>query len=360
MQRQAEPVVRPVDWGRIVGRPAPDEPIPEREPDTFAPLFVLAPARSHSSVVTTAIGQHPQLHSFPELGLFRRPSVKPMLTDPPGWKAVPALARLGGLLRAVAEHEFGEQSPEAILEAYHWLRRRRRWTGAHVYDHLLGLIGPSIGVEKTPDNSTNEWNLNRLSVAYPRARFVHLTRHPVPAIKSMHEAWSKLPWWSVPAPLFHQFCIGAWLFHHERLVRFSESLPPERVRRVRAEDVLNHPRREMRAICLWLGIDAGPKAVTAMCHPERSPFAGVGPSDARYGNDPKFLRSPKIHRAPIPPSLDIPSDWIVDPWLLTATIEMAYRLGYSHQTEEGSAPVAPVAPAPVSAGTIKEWTGALR
>ena len=126
--------------------------MPEREPGTFAPLFILAPARSHSSVVTTAIGQHPQLHSFPELGLFRCPTVKPMLTNPPGWTGVPALARLGGLLRAVAEHQFGEQSPEAILEAYHWLRRRRRWTGAHVYDHLLGLIGPRIGVEKTPDN----------------------------------------------------------------------------------------------------------------------------------------------------------------------------------------------------------------
>jgi hypothetical protein len=287
-------------------------------------------------VVTTAIGQHPQLHAFPELGLFRRATVKPILTTPPGNKGVPALARLGGLMRAIAQHEFGEQSPEAILEAYHWLRRRRRWSGADVYDHLLGLIAPKIGVEKTPDNSNNEANLSRLAAAYPRARFIHLTRHPVPQIRSMYEAWSRLPWWTVPPHLFHQFCMGAWLFHHERLLRFTDTLPPDQFRRVRAEDVLNHPRREMRSLCLWLGIDASPEAVTAMCHPERSPFAGLGPSDAQWGNDPKFLRAPKMHRAEIPSSLDAPAEWAIDPWVLTATIEMAYRFGYQHEEAEHS------------------------
>ena len=106
----------------------PTSPYPNGS-GTYAPVFLLAPARSHSSVVTTAIGQHPQLNAFPELGLFRRPTVKALLTDPPAGQGIPALARLGGLMRAVAEHEFGEQSPEAILEAYHWLRRHRRWTG---------------------------------------------------------------------------------------------------------------------------------------------------------------------------------------------------------------------------------------
>ena len=86
----------------------------------------------------------------------------------------------------------------------------------------------------------------------------------------------------------------------------------------------------MAAICRWLSINTSREAVTAMCHPERSLFASVGPQDARYGNDPEFLRSPRIRRVEIPPSLDVPAEWIVDPWLLTATIELAHRLGYDH------------------------------
>jgi hypothetical protein len=322
---------RPPSWGSVVGRPAPDVPLPDRDPEAFSPLFVLAPARSHSSVVTTAIGQHPQLYAFPELNLFRSPVVRPMLFDPPDWKGIPSIARLGGLLRSVALLDFGEQSPEAVLEAYHWLRCRRGWTGAHVYDHLLTGASPLVGVEKTPENSGREDNLVRLAAAYPRARFLHLTRHPLPAMRSMHEAWSQLPWWNVPPELFHQFCMGAWLFHHERILRFTGALPPGQTRRVRAEDLLNHPRREMRRLCLWLGIDASPAAVASMCHPERSPFARPGPQDAPYGNDPKFVKSPRMRKAEIPPSLDVPAEWTVDPWLLAATIEMAHRLGYEHQ-----------------------------
>ena len=317
--RKTVPVRRPVQV-----------PVPDRDPDAFAPVFVLAPARSHSSVVATAIGQHPELHGFPELGLYRRDTIRPILFDPPGWKGIPSGARRGGLLRALAQQNEGDQGPKAILEAYYWLRCRRDWSGAHVYDHLLSGVAPKIGVEKTPDNSNEEQNLVRLAAAYPRARFLHLTRHPVTAQLSMYEAWSRLPYWNVPPDLFRQFCMAAWLFHHERILRFTSSLMPGQTLRVRAEDVLNHPRREMAAICRWLEIDAGREAVTAMCHPERSQFAHVGPQDARYGNDPKFLRSPRMRRVAIPSSVDIPDDWIVDPWLFTATIKLAHELGYPH------------------------------
>jgi hypothetical protein len=311
-------------------RDAIQVPVPERDPAAFAPVFVLAPARSHSSVVTTAIGQHPELHAFPELGLYRRATIGPILFDPPGWKGIPSAARRGGLLRALAHHNYGDQGHDAVLEAYHWLRCRRAWSGAHVYDYLLASVAPKIGVEKTPDNSNNDASLARLAVAYPRGRFLHLTRHPLTTQLSMHDAWSRLSFWEVPPKLFHQFCMAAWLFHHERILRFTSSLTPEQTIRVRAEDILNHPRREMAAICRWLEIDSGSEAVTAMCHPERSPFASVGSQDAPYGNDPKFLRSPKMRRVEIPPSLDIPGDWVVDPWLLTATVELAHRLGYDH------------------------------
>jgi hypothetical protein len=305
-------------------------PAPERDPAALAPVFVLAPARSHSSVVTTAIGQHPQLHAFPELGLYRRDTVGPILFDPPGWKGIPNAARLGGLLRALAQHNHGDQDHDAILEAYHWLRCRRAWSGAHVYDHLLSRVAPKIGVEKTPDNSNTDQSLARLATAYPRARFLHLTRHPVTTQLSMNEAWSRLPYWNVPPGLFRQFCMAAWFFHHDRILRFTSTLMLGQTMRVRAEDILNHPRREMAAICRWLDLDSGREAVTAMCHPERSPFASIGPQDARFGNDPNFLRSPRMRRVEIPPSVDVPDDWLVDPWLLTATIELAHRLGYRH------------------------------
>jgi hypothetical protein len=46
---------------------------PKLEPDRFAPVFVLAPAKSHSSVVTTMVGRHPDLADLLELKLFAYP-----------------------------------------------------------------------------------------------------------------------------------------------------------------------------------------------------------------------------------------------------------------------------------------------
>lgn len=51
-------------------------------PDTFSPVFVLAPARSHTSVVTQMLGQHPETYAFPELVLFNGETLE-SLFDPP-------------------------------------------------------------------------------------------------------------------------------------------------------------------------------------------------------------------------------------------------------------------------------------
>lgn len=294
----------------------------------FAPVFVLAPARSHSSVVATMIGQHPQLFGFPELSLFRGDRVGPMLYDPPGWNGQPAKQRLSGLLRALAEVQEGDQTTDSVTDAYRWLRRRRQWSVANLYDYLLESVAPLVGVEKSPDNSGRAASLTRLATAYPRTRYIHLVRHPLSTVVSMHEAWVEKPYWDVKRELFHQFCLGSWYFHHSRILRFTASVP-ERSLRVRAEDVVNNPEQELRGICQWLGIDDNPAALDAMSHPERSSFAKLGPQGAMGGNDPKFLRSPALRPAIIPAGLDVPSDWVVDPWTVLAAIELGHRFGYS-------------------------------
>jgi len=276
------------------------------------------------------IGGHPELYGFPELGLFRRHTVGPLLFDPPGWKGQPAKFRLSGLLRALAQQHAGEQTEHTVADAYRWLRSRRAWGVAHVLDHLLDSVDPLVGVEKTPDNSGREDNLARIVGNYPRARFIHLTRHPLTSQRSMYEAWNQKPYWDVPPELFRVFCMGSWYFHHRRIAEFTARIGPDRALRVRSEDVLNDGGVQLRRICRWLGVDDSDDAIAAMRRPEASPYVGAGPPGAMGGNDPKFLLGPVPHEAPLPRSLDVPSDWIVDPWMLSASIELAYELGYTH------------------------------
>jgi hypothetical protein len=197
-----------------------------------------------------------------------------------------------------------------------------------VLDYLLGRVSPLVGVEKSPENSSREDYFRRLLAAYPRARFLHLTRHPVPSVLSMHRVWADRGFWTLPAELFHQFCLGVWYFQHTRITRHLATLPPDRALQVRSEDVLNRPRHVLPVLCRWLGVDPSGSAIEPMLFPERSPFARPGPEGAVGGGDAGFLAEPHRRQAECPPSLELPPEWIVDPWLALSALELARRLGY--------------------------------
>jgi hypothetical protein len=301
---------------------------PERDPMRHAPVFVLAPARSNSSVVSAMIGMHPQIYGFPELALFRAEKVGGLLVNPPGFRGLAPPQRTSGLARAIAQLHEGRQDLATTTRARNWLRQRAEWDVAWVLDHLLELIEPLVGLEKSPEDSNRRDYLERLERSFPRARYLHLTRHPVTTIDSMHNAWASAKLWEVGDELLRSLFLGFWLFHHHRVKRFTESLPPARWLRVRSEDVLNDPRPTLTRICVWLGIEHGDEQIESMLHPEHSPFARVGPRGALGGNDPGFLTSPEPRPTRLPQELDLPEDWIVDPWMHVAACELANELGY--------------------------------
>jgi hypothetical protein len=324
---------QPLDPYRRPGAPAQAERLgittmtpnaAQRDPHRLRPVFVLAPARSHSSVVVMMLGRHPALYGFPELSLFRVETVAQLLApdrmgEPP---------RIAGALRSLAQVHDGKQDDESIERARHWLDARQDWDVASAYDHLLDVVAPAIGVQKAPEDSNREDYLARLHDRYPEARFVHLTRHPITAAASMHRAWATSGLWEVPPELFHMYCLGTWLFHHSRIQRFTRQLGVEQWRRVRSEDVLNQPRTVLPDLCRWLEISADDDALEAMLQPQLSPYARFGPTQARGGNDPAFLADPNPRQVVLPDTVTAPADWIVDPWLFVSLVRFADELGY--------------------------------
>jgi hypothetical protein len=247
---------------------------------------------------------------------------------PPGWRGAPADLRLAGLLRALAQAHDGEQTEETVAAAWQWLRARTSWRTEDICDHLLAAAAPRVGVEKSPENSSREEYLVRLAAAYPRARFVHLARHPTTSVASMIRVWKDLGYWNITPELFPNFCVGVWYYQHLRIRRFVSALPPDRALTIRAEDALNDPHNCLPDVCRRLGVDASAAAVDAMCHPERAPHARLGPRGALGGGDAAFLASPAPHAVELPGSLELPVQWSVDPWLAASAAELAGQLGY--------------------------------
>ena len=270
-----------------------------------APVFLLGPGRSFTTVIAAMLGQHPELYGFPELNL-------PVANTVGGWLKYteqPTMRWLRqGLLRALAEVESGSQTDDSVADVEAWLDAHRSMAMTDLVDEIRQAVAPKRVVEKSPHIISNPAHLARLARVAPDALYLHVTRHPFTSCRSM----ARTDWFSLALrtgsresydrstrpPVFDPQL--HWHGSHERIMTFLAGIPPERQRRVRGEDVLAKPEELLIQLCEWIGVSTEPEAIEEMLHPESSPFAMPGPDAAPFGTDPAFLESPAL-RAFSPP-----------------------------------------------------------
>jgi sulfotransferase family protein len=293
------------------------------------------------------LGQHPALYALPETHLLEHETMNE-------WSNACLHSTYPmdhGLLRSVAELVFGGQTDETIGEARGWLRRRLHLSTSYLLELLACHIQPARLVEKSPGIVYDVKNLQRTRACFPRAHFIHLVRHPrsygESVLRLLGECEKRGPvsrshWlyqlatWSGTSvdgatisnevPLDPQ---RAWLALHETICEFLRRVPETHRMVLRGEDVLANPRETLQHVGRWLGVSTDSSALVRMEHPERSPFATLGPTLARYGNDPLFLESPKLRQPPvIEDALAEPVSWLRGGALLPTVQDLARRLGY--------------------------------
>ncbi len=303
------------------------------------PVFVLAGPRSYSSLVVGMIGQHPELYGFPELNLFQCADIGEFNTGQnadgssksPLWKSM-----RHGLLRVVAQIYGGEQTPESIRMAERWLKTRQNKTSGEVFQELCAAVDPRRVVEKSPGILRKQQFMNRMLAAFPDARFIHLVRSPVDQCKSALAvkggigvllSLNSVDHRGAEAQLEPQIL---WHDTQIQILRFLDQLPDKQFVTLRGEDLLNDTDNVLKSLCKWLKISDAPDAIDAMKHPENSPFACMGPSNAPLGNDVNFLRSPALREGQVKPEpLDAKLPWRSDDERLhPRVVALAKALGY--------------------------------
>ena len=316
------------------------------------PLIILCPLRSFSSVVSCMLGEHPEAYGFPELNLFVAETVGALLEyhrnlDRPRWD---------GLLRTLAQLHEGVQTEDSIMNARVWLQNRKKWTTKALFDYLLEHVAPKVGVEKSPATVMQVQDLERAYHMYSKAHFLHLTRHPISAGKSIQNQLQikaqavKNKFDNLDQPSVKnseddpvdsiklRFKLNVdklvdphkiWLTAHQNIVRFTDTLPPGQSMRIKGEDLLSNPDVYLPQISEWLGLRTDPQAIQSMKHPENSCYAYLGPVGAKFGNDYKFLESPKLREGKIEePLIKDSKNLTPDQDLFDAVESLANRLGY--------------------------------
>jgi hypothetical protein len=293
-----------------------------------APIFLLCPARSYSTVTLALLAGHPDIYGFPEMLLFEADTVGGLLDreSVSSQAAMFAEMRLNGILRAVAEVLEASQDSPAIGRAKEWLAERSAWSPPEVMDYLLARVYPRIGLEKSPETVITDEALDACIARFPRCRFIHLTRHPATTIRSMVEYWSVF---DIDDKSRLAWAVSAWYQGHSRIMRKLSPLPGDRWLRIRAEDVVGDPVTWLPYILDWLGLCHDREIVAGMTRTQNWRFAGTGQSGKLFGGDAKFMYSPALRKIPAPSAAAFDPSWELPDEMVRRMTSLANSLGYS-------------------------------
>lgn len=280
------------------------------------PIIVLCPPRSFSTVVSHMLGQHPQICTMAENGLFfaddmnqwrERYLERPQFSD--------------GAKRTVARLLFSGESPESLAMAADLLRSRSGSTDDLLVE-LQTAANPRLLLDKSPMELTLGETLDRLRERWPTARFLHLTRHPYTSIASLILWPSSRSWASnsmaALAPLM-------WWSAHRTASEFLFRLPADRAVTLRAEDILKDPVGTLTPVLAQWELRTDAEALEVLAHPERG--ARVADPE-RAGGDSRFYADPVLVVPDEPPRLVMPPNAVTSPKLTRVIAEMARGFGY--------------------------------
>jgi len=301
------------------------------------PIFILAPPRSFTSLISTMLGQHSEAYGVPELNLFVADTLKDVMDFFHSTKPSPkpclsrrSPIRLSGLLRTVAQLYSGEQTIESVGMAYRWLFNRLYHGTGDVYWELCSQVAPLRIVDKSPRYTNYSEYLHRIGNTFPNAHYLHLIRHPRPQGESLMKLIMNSPHQNIAINLSRIDPQHLWYRAQRNILEFLSTVPAARQMRLRGEDLLNDPRSHFAQICQWLNLTWDESILEAMLRPQDSPYACRGPYGAPTGNDPNFMRSPAYRYRPVAYShLDGPLPWRQDnKGFLPPVIKLAQEFGY--------------------------------
>ena len=310
------------------------------------PVFILAPPCTFSWVLCAMLGQHPEMYGLPELHLFVAATVAE-------WWDLCSRQTFDmdhGLVRTVAELFFGEQTEIAVNRARGWLRRRGHFTTGLLFEVITDRLQPLIALEKSPSIVHSADSLQRAFDMFPNARFLHVLSHPQLYGESVagmlleatrRQTLSPSHWLmrlafrqpvdteavGKPSNLDPQF---SWLAANRTIGEFLAGIPESQRKVVKGEDMVGANSEGLVSVATWLGVRADAEAVEEMRHPERSPYACLGPPAAVFGSD-LFLRQGSLIRSEWSQarSLEGPLSWRPDGGeFLSEVKQMAVEFGY--------------------------------
>lgn len=290
-----------------------------RERKNPSAIFVLAPARSGTTLLRVILGGHPLLFAPPELHLLAHATMQERRAD---ISERLQRDRLDAALRALmTARNCPLDEAERVIDGY----EKTRLPVDEFYRELQSLIAPRRLVDKTPMYTWRLEILQRAEDLFDQPLYVHLLRHPYGTILSYEEGrMDQLALIRRPSGVsLTEFAEALWLISQQTIVDFLAKIPQRRQMRLSFEDLVKQPRENIAALCRFLDLDLHPGMLDPYEEQERRMTDQIRPLVLPAG-DPKFQQHKEINST-------VADRWrevYRDDFLCSETWRMAELLGY--------------------------------
>lgn len=274
------------------------------------PVFILGAPFSGVARLGAMLARHPALYVLPELCLFMADRVDDLLDI----FRISQGAHGDGLLRAVAQLQFGAQRDAEIEAARDWLAQRRDRRVGELIEEFAASVAPRrllIVDSESPLRPLDLWRLRR---QLPEARAVQLLRHPWTQGQRM-SAWLSECLFVPPDFKDHSWDPPMadpqipWLRCNANIE--AAFAPSRELHRLRVETLDGDGASGvLKVLCEWIGVPTDTAILAAMVSGGDWAFAGHGPRSAPFGLEAEGLEP--LLGAGSDVALDLPLPWRAD------------------------------------------------
>jgi len=285
-------------------------------------VFVLNSPRSGSTLFQLILNTHPRLWAPQELHIIMFSTVgewRQWL-----WGTVYVEPLIGAVLELL-QYDSAPTNGDARARVASWSHDAPIYD---VYMHLQQGAKPTILVDKSPMNAEHPAFIRRAVRGWQDSSFIHLFRHPVPAIQSTVELRQNVglvQGFKVDGTVEEQ-CRGAeatWLESNRNIADvLSIAATSDSMTNVNYERLVTAPEQVLRGVCTCLQLDWEPQ----MLHPyDADSTKSFRAAETVFVGDPKLFKRARIEAKQ------------ADKWrkvtlpvaLRSATISLARELGYT-------------------------------
>lgn len=289
------------------------------------PVFILACARSGSTLLRVMLAGHPDLFCPPELNLLSFTTMA-QRDARLGECRMERYRELGlrpthGLLRALMELQVLDvTSSQRLIDS--WVEADE--PVASVYSTLCRWAAPRRLVDKSSFYGASMPTLRRSEELFGRPRYIYLRRHPYPVIASLIRNRFR----SEPGRNLARTAEILWARVNSNIVQFLRDVEPERYIEISYENLVDEPTHTMSKLCSFLAIPFHEALVM--------PYSGSRMTDGVRAGLPA-LGDVDFHRhIRIEPELGRAWESIRLPRLLSIAVPVAQALRYELPYEDGA------------------------